>query len=202
MKTMKTLLSLLLFSVVLSASALHQAVIDINEEKVHRLIEAGADINALDTEGRTALHYAAPIGRYSLVKYLVEKGADVHLKDKHHKTPLVYAIEKNRVKVIIYLSKKVNEIEEKAESVALFKAAAGGDMNALAAQLESNSINTRNKDGKTALHIACEAGQLDIVDFLLDAGADRSILDDDGRTALNYAKLSGNTEIIKLLSQD
>jgi len=59
-----------------------------------------------------------------------------------------------------------------------------------------------NKDGKTVLHIASEEGKLEIVNFLLDMGADRTILDYDGRNALSYAKLTGNKELIKVLSQD
>jgi len=196
---MRSLLISILFSITVYASALHQAVNDINEEKVHALIEKGLDVNALDEEGKTALHIASPIGRYSLVKYLVEHGAKVHIKDKQHKTALVYAIEKNRIKVIIYLSKIANEQEEKEEDDGLFVAAKNGNMDFVAYELSRSDINRVNKDGKTALHIAAEAGQFEIVAFLLNLGADRKLLDYDGRTALNYAKLSGNKKLSELL---
>jgi len=198
---MKSFLILIFFAFCVYADALHQAVEDINEPKVHRLVEEGMDINALNEKGKTVLHLASAIGRYSLVKYLVEHGANVHIKDKEHKTPLIYAIEKNRIKVIMYLSKIVNKQEEEKDE-SLFEAAKSGDMDFVAYALSRSDINRVNKDGKTALHVASEAGQFEIAAFLLNLGANKTLLDYDGRTALNYAKLSGKKELVELLSQD
>jgi len=182
----------------LYASPLHKAVETVNEAKVHTLVQEGVDINAQDDALKTPLHYAASIGRYSLVKYLVQHGANVHIKDINHKTALVYAIEKNRIKVIIYLSKKVNEKVELKEDF-LFESARNGDMDYVAYAVSTGDIDKLNKDGKTALHIAAEAGKFDTVAFLLRLGANKELLDHDGRTALNYAKLSGNKELLELL---
>lgn len=183
------------------AGPLHQAVIDINEAKVRLLVKEGADVNALDKNGKTALHLASPIGRYSLVKFLIEAGADIHIKDKDHKTALVYAIEKNHIKVIIYLSDKANEPIVKPKEENLFSAAKNGKMEEVAFYLSMQDVNAANEDGKTALHIASEAGEFETAAFLLNRGADTKLLDHDGRSALNYAKLSGNKELIKLLTQ-
>lgn len=196
---MKALYIYLIFTVFAYATPLHKAVQAINEKTVHSLVESGLDINAKDAYLKTPLHYAASIGRYSLVKYLVEQGADVRIKDKYHKTALVYAIEKNRIKVIIYLSKKANEQEELQKEDFLFEAAKQGDMDYVAYAVSTGDINKPNKDGKTALHIAAEAGQFDTVAFLLRLGANKELLDHDGRTALNYAKLCGNKELLELL---
>jgi len=196
---MRPFLICILFSIILNASALHQAVKDINEKKIHALVQAGEDINAIDETGKTALHIASAIGRFSIVKYLVDNGAEVHIKDDKHKTALIYAIEKNRIKVIMYLSKIANIQEKKQEDDGLFIAARDGDMDYVAYALSRSDIDRVNKDGKTALHIAAEAGQYEIVAFLLNLGANRELLDYDGRTALNYAKLSGNKKLSELL---
>jgi ankyrin repeat protein len=198
---MKTLILLTLLLGSAFAAALHQAVIDINEEKVRQLVKDGADVNAIDKNGKTALHLAAPIGRYSLVAFLVESGADVHAKDNNHKTALVYAIEKNHIKVIIYLSDKANEPSFKTESENIFSAVRKDKIEEVESYLSKSSIDAVNEDGKTALHVACEYGRLKIAAFLLKQGANKKLLDHDGRSALNYAKLSGNKELIKLLTQ-
>jgi len=58
---------------------------------LQELIEAGADVNASDEDGETALMAAAEKGHLSKVKLLIEKGANVGAKDKTGKTALQYA---------------------------------------------------------------------------------------------------------------
>jgi len=51
----------------------------------------------------------------------------------------------------------------------------------------------------TALHRAAEFGKVDLVKYLLERGADRTIRDTKGKTALYWAEHRGHTEIIELL---
>jgi hypothetical protein len=55
-------------------------------------LKAGADVNAVDSRGQTALHGAASMGYDQVVKYLAEHGANVSLKDKQGKTALDAAV--------------------------------------------------------------------------------------------------------------
>ena len=50
-------------------------------EEVKLLIEKGADVDAKDWKGRTALMGAALKGHTETVKLLIEKGADVNARD-------------------------------------------------------------------------------------------------------------------------
>ncbi|MDA2938760.1 ankyrin repeat domain-containing protein, partial [Acidobacteria bacterium AH-259-A15] len=50
-------------------------------EKIQALLRAGADVNAKDAAGFTALRYAALRGYTSAVETLLEAGADVNVKD-------------------------------------------------------------------------------------------------------------------------
>ncbi len=57
-----------------------------------------------------------------------------------------------------------------------------------------------DKDGKTALHIASNNGQLEIVKYLIETcHVDKEAKDDTGWTALHFASRNGNLEIVKYL---
>ena len=59
-----------------------------------RLIEAGANVNAADNFGQTAVYGAATSGWNTVVQLLVDKGADLNHKDSAGKTPLDAAMGK------------------------------------------------------------------------------------------------------------
>ena len=61
-------------------------------EIVKLLIEKGAEINAKDKSGWTALMLAARGGYPEIVKMLIEKGADFRITDKHGWSVLVTAV--------------------------------------------------------------------------------------------------------------
>ncbi len=51
-------------------------------------LDAGADVNAVDNQGQTALHGAAQKGWDQVVQFLVDHGAKLDVKDKRGHTPL------------------------------------------------------------------------------------------------------------------
>ena len=60
-------------------------------------------------------------------------------------------------------------------------------------------VNQPNKYGLTALQQACVDGNLELSNFLLERGADLSLVDPDGRTALHLASEQGHLDIVSLL---
>ncbi|KAI9359203.1 ankyrin repeat-containing domain protein [Zopfochytrium polystomum] len=49
------------------------------------------------------------------------------------------------------------------------------------------------------LHLACDRGHLDVVEFLLQCGASIDSRDDEGSSSLHYAAANGSTEVISYL---
>ncbi len=59
------------------------------------LLNRGANVNAKDHHGATALHHAATSRNIKLIIYLVEQGAEVDSEDRWGKTPLDLAKRNN-----------------------------------------------------------------------------------------------------------
>lgn len=72
---------------------LHLAAMWGNAELTRLFIELGANIEARDNVGKTALHLAADEGRYSVAKLLLAAGCKIDpISDGLHETPLHYSI--------------------------------------------------------------------------------------------------------------
>ncbi|KAL6887036.1 hypothetical protein GGI43DRAFT_264528 [Trichoderma evansii] len=80
---------------------------------VKLLVEKGANIEAKDSDGRTALLWAAEKGHQATVKLLVEKGADIEAKDSDGLTPLSFAAENGHQATVELLVEKGADIEAK-----------------------------------------------------------------------------------------
>lgn len=59
----------------ISASAGHQSIVE-------KLVKSGADLNASNSTGQTALHYASSKDRLAIAKYLIDNGSHVNSRDK------------------------------------------------------------------------------------------------------------------------
>ncbi|XP_036685387.1 ankyrin repeat domain-containing protein 22 isoform X4 [Balaenoptera musculus] len=59
-----------------------------NESLVRMLLNAGAEVNAIDCYGCTALHYACKMKNQTLIPLLLEAHADPMIKNKHGESSL------------------------------------------------------------------------------------------------------------------
>ena len=60
-------------------------------------------------------------------------------------------------------------------------------------------MNTRDDAGETALMLAAEVGNVKAVKRLLNAGADRTLLNKEGKTAVDLAREQGHDRVVALL---
>jgi hypothetical protein len=62
-------------------------------------------------------------------------------------------------------------------------------------------IYAADDDGKTAIHMACEKGQLDVVKHMVKRGADVELSDNTKNNALFYASMSGSLELVQFVAE-
>lgn len=82
----------------------------------------------------------------------------------------------------------------------LHAAAARGDCGEVR-RLGSEALAARDKDGRTALHVAAAAGEAEAVAELMEMGADAASADARGKTPLDVAREKGNKEVVDILQR-
>lgn len=140
---------------------------------VKELIAAGAEIDAVDKNGNTALHFAAENGNGTLdvVQFLLEKQADPNLKDNDGWNSLMFATSKGDVKIVKYL------VSNKAETKII------------------------NKEGWSPLMIAVSIKNVELARYFVDLNCDPNIISTEGQnqSALTIAIENDQKEIIEFL---
>jgi uncharacterized protein len=62
-----------------------------NKARVEKLLARGADVNAQDADGDTALHGAAQTGNVEIIRMLLDKGANPNAQNRSGGTPLMWS---------------------------------------------------------------------------------------------------------------
>jgi hypothetical protein len=157
----------------LTRTALMSAVDDDNLEMITTLLDAGAEVDARDKAGETALMIASE-RQLDVVKLLLARGAKVNSKDKAGWTPLMRA--------------SYNAPYMGHPAIVEVLLDRGADLNA------------RGSLGETALMLASER-HLDVVKLLLNRGAEVNAENSQRHTALDIAEHENSTETIQLLKR-
>lgn len=164
------------------------------------LLDGGADIDAGDDEGASALMWAVDSKHTELVKFLLERGADVNHAGKFGRTAWDVAVEKDAPSEIREMLRAAGAAGSPATHPIL-EAARAADIDAVRQALDGGAPpDTANRDGITALHLACAAGQATLATLLLDHGANPNPADLQGITALDEAARTGSAPLCKLLT--
>lgn len=141
-------------------SPLHAAAHMANLKMMERLLSAGADINALDREGETALHKAAATGDSATCQFLIEHGCALEHTSKR-KIKGKWSEEPALTRAVI----------ERHEDIALLLIKAGAD------------INRRNDRGLTPLMVAATRKDRALCQLLIDNRADKNAVNRQNKTA-------------------
>ena len=171
-------------------------------------LENGADVNAADEEKRSLLLIAANKQYTEMAEILVKNGADVNQQAENLDSPFLYAGATGQTGLVkLFLEHGARfDVYNRYHGTALIPACERGHVETvrLLAYTTGFPVNHVNRLGWTALMEAVVLGDgsdkyRQIVQILKDAGADLSIPDNDGVTALQHAEEKGFSEIVKIL---
>ncbi|XP_042873327.1 ankyrin-2-like isoform X2 [Penaeus japonicus] len=176
-------------------------------DKMKAIVQRGFNVDTefLEnaTKGWRLLHFAAERGHTALVIFLIENKAAVNASSREGMTPLHLASWGGHTEVIKALLSKgaSGNAKTTAGMTAIHLASMGGHVASLEELASSCSLGSSNRDGKSALHLAAEYGNLDAVRWLVLRGLDVSLRDHSGWTCLQYAKDEGHKKVVEFLEE-
>jgi len=137
------------------------------------IVEAGADVNAIDTLGQTPCHVAARRGAVFVLEMLLAYGADPNVachRDYGGATAILTATKLGHTQIVELLLR------------------------------HSANCNLPDAQGLTPLHVAASAGNAELVKLLLSHGANVTAADNLCRTPALWARENGHGALADMMS--
>lgn len=163
---------------------------DIN--RIEDLLYSGAEINARDEEGWTALMYAARFQpNPDVTKLLLFKGADRAAKNRYGLSSLLLAAGySENPEVVAILLETYSALSDEAREAFAYGISNYNSTNVLQAFIDKRVPVNIPYDGKTPLMVACATNKnTKIIEWLLENGASKYQIEaSTGKTAYDYAK--------------
>ncbi|KZT12536.1 ankyrin [Laetiporus sulphureus 93-53] len=175
-----------------ATARLRRAVKENNLFLVKRLIKR-TDMRNPDPMNKryTSLAWAAVLGHEETFEFLLSSGHDdrEYSKDSDNNTILILLADA-RPPITSPYSSGPSEHEFLSATLRMAR---------LYYDRYPDILDWANVDGKTALHVAAQRGNEELVRMLCDLGADYDLADNDGNTPLHYASAWGHIPIVQLL---
>jgi len=169
---------------------------------LNELLHSGTDVNAVDADQRTALHWAALSGQTDVATQLLAAGADVNRVDRIGRTALHYAAQTNNTTLLAELLARGAQVKlsDFGGETALHTAARFARPEAIGMLLGAGAdANAVNAEKQTPLHVLGSAARPDVAEIdellsvlaqkLIDAGANPELADDQGDVAWPHADI-------------
>jgi uncharacterized protein len=149
------------------------------------------------------LHDAARSGDLAAVVRLLDSGASIEDRDGTKETPLISASLAGNAEIVVELLKRGVDVMARNDRglTSLHASSFGGDLEIVQALVEAGAVinDADDKFGVTPLILAAEENHGDIVEFLLDHGADLNQPERHGYTPLSKAVFKESRDTIAVL---
>lgn len=167
-------------------------------EVTRRLVEKGADVNAVDSYDTDVLSFLVPYNLPTVIDYLIEHGAKVNRQDKQGRTPLLHAAEEGKTEVVRVLLKHDADPGLKPSS---------GGWSALDAAIhykhqdivELMTQSVKPGAANSGLITAAAEGLNDMVRKFIAQKADLNAQNEAGMTAVMAAVDKAHADTVKIL---
>lgn len=189
---------------------------------IELLLEKKADLlNQKDAFEQTCIHFAAYHGHLPLVKYLVEQGASLSIatnspgSDSHGFFPIHWAVSAGHDEIVNLLIKNenanLNARVGKLEYHLIHIASLRGYTEIVEILLKKDPglLNIIDSEGKTPVICAAVCGHKELVNYLVNMGADLTLVTNNdinsdyyGYSAIHWATDEGNKDIVELLIEE
>ncbi|CAE7729097.1 ANK3 [Symbiodinium pilosum] len=152
---------------------------------VQLLLEATADMQSLDEDGKTALWHAAQMGNVEIARLLHDAGARQDSASNGGEYPLCIACRNGHLQIV-----RVLLLDTSPQS---------GKPAKPNCQQTTKPDAERLLSGSQALHIATKLGNASCAQLLLEADANVHEMDEAGKPALWHAAQMGRIDLVQLL---
>ena len=173
--------------------------------EVQSWLRRGFDPNTVDAKGRPALVLAVQLESWQVVAELLKaRGLRVNATNAHGETALMLAAIKGHVELARQLIAAEADVN-KTGWTPLHYAASGTTQDAkamVALLLEENAyIDAASPNGTTPLMMAVRYGPGDVARLLVQEGADPTLKNELGLTALDFARQADRADMVELIAQ-
>jgi ankyrin repeat protein len=169
-----------------------------NKAIAKMLIERGADANAVNERGESALWWAALNGRADVVEVLLQAGADVNKADSGGYSPLSVAANATIATMIIERGVDVNAVNQSGQS-ALLLATMFNRVGVVEALVRAGAdVSKADNCGNAPLSVAANAT---IATMMIERGADVNAVNKRGESVLWRTALNGCDDVVEALVQ-
>lgn len=184
-----------------SPSPLANAAEQRDKAAISGLLAAGADVNAAQVDGSTALHWAAYHDDAGTVELLLKAGANPNAANRYGVPPLAQACTNGSaaiVNALLAAGADANATLKGGESM-LMLAARSGNVEVVKALLARDARpEVRERLGQTALMWAAAEGHTAVVRALIEAGADLKATLDSGFQPFHFAVRGGHLDTVRV----